>query len=132
MQQNPIYAQENVTQQVKTILVVEDDVAVGDFFVAAITQETPHQAYMVTNGLLALQTCTTHTIDLIILDYSLPFMNGIEFYDKLCALQGYTPPPVVMVSAHLPVNELAKRNVPSLRKPLELQNLLDTIEHMIR
>jgi DNA-binding response OmpR family regulator len=131
MQQDQIYSQSNVAEQVKTILVVEDDVAVGDFLVAAITQETHHRAYMVTNGLLALQACTSDMIDLIILDYNLPFMNGIQFYDQLRTLQTHIPP-VVMLSAYLPTDELAKRNLPSLRKPIELQHLLDTIERMVR
>ncbi|MGH2507090.1 MAG: response regulator [Ktedonobacteraceae bacterium] len=125
-------SQGNVAAQTKTILIVEDDVAVGTFLVTAITQETLHHAYVVNTGVQALRACATDAIDLIVLDYSLPLMNGIELYDKLCTLQGYRVPPVVMVSAHLPVSELAKRHLPSLRKPLELQNLLDTIERLLQ
>lgn len=132
IQKNQTFLRESVAEQTRTILIVEDDVAVGHFLVAAITQETPHYAYVVTNGSQALQACATDTIDLVILDYSLPHMNGIEFYDALHALQGANSPPVMMVSARLPIGELTKRNLPSLRKPLELQTFLDAIERMLQ
>ena len=131
MQQDFSVSQERVSRPARTILIVEDDVGVGNFLVAAIAQETPYRAYLVTNGPQALQACATNKIDLMILDYSLPQMNGIELYDKLYEIQGPDTPPVVMVSARLPIGELAKRNLLSLRKPLELQNFLDTIERML-
>lgn len=132
MQYNPVGFQGNVAAPAKTILIVEDDEAVGEFLVEAIAQETPYRVYLVTNGPQALQALTTDTINLIILDYSLPLMNGIELYDRIRALQGVHTPPVVMVSARLPISELVKRNLPGLRKPLELQDLLDTIERLLR
>lgn len=131
MQQNRALFQDSPCDQARTILIVEDDVGVGNFLVAAIAQETSHRAYLVTDGFQALQACATVSIDLLILDYSLPQMNGIEFYDKLKAQHGSNTPPVVMVSARLPGSELVKRNLPSLRKPLELQVFLDTIERML-
>ncbi len=131
MQQHFPASQECAHRQIRTILIVEDDEAVGDFLVAAIAQETPYHTCLVTNGPQALHVCATNKIDLMILDYSLPQMNGIELYDRLYDLQGSDIAPAVMVSARLPVSELAKRHLLSLRKPLELQNFLDTIERIL-
>lgn len=133
MQPDQTHSQGHTTTQAKTILIVEDDEAIGEFLVAVITEETPYHAYIVTNAYQALQTCTAQAIDLIILDYNLPLMNGLEFYDRLHALQGDHMPSVVMVSAYLPpTKELVQRNIPGLGKPLELQHLLDTIEHTLQ
>lgn len=132
MQLDQTHPQGYTTTQAKTILIVEDDEAIGEFLVTVITEETPYHAYIVENAYQALQTCTAQAIDLIILDYNLPLMNGLEFYDRLHALQGEHMPSVVMVSARLPSKELIQRNIPGLGKPLELQHLLDTIEHMLQ
>lgn len=131
MQQDQELPPERKSDESRTILIVEDDVGVGSFLVAAIAQETSYHAYLVTDAFQALKAFSTDKIDLMILDYSLPKMNGIELYDRLQTLQGSSVPPVVMISAHLPTNELAKRRLPSMRKPLELQHFLDTIEKML-
>ena len=44
---------------VKTILVVEDDTAIGSFLVEAIKQEASHQALLATDGYQALKWFTT-------------------------------------------------------------------------
>ena len=75
------------TAIVKTILVVEDDVGIGSFLTQAISQETPHQAMLVTDGFQALNAIRSIKPGLFILDYQLPRMNGIELYDKLHATQ---------------------------------------------
>ena len=61
---------------VKSILVVEDDSDIGLFLVQAISQETPHQALLVTDGFQALKAVASIKPNLFILDYWLPSMNG--------------------------------------------------------
>ena len=116
---------------IRTILVVEDDVGVGSFLVAAIRQETRHDARLVGDGVQALNALESSVIDLVILDYNLPQMNGLEVYDRLYSMQGSDAPPVVMISARLPIGELAKRHVMSMQKPLELDDFLDMIERLL-
>src|SRR2546423_12129119 len=67
---------------VKTILVVEDDTAIGSFLVEAIKQEAPHQALLTTDGYQALKIVDDIKPDLFLIDYSLPYMNGLELYHK--------------------------------------------------
>ena len=121
----------NGTIAVKSILVVEDDSDIGLFLVQAISQETPHQALLVTDGFQALKAIASIKPNLFILDYWLPSMNGIELYDRLHATRGLEDVPTIMISAQLPRRELHKRNIHSLNKPLELDEFLRLIERLL-
>lgn len=116
---------------VKTILVVEDDVGIGSFLAQAISQETNHQAMLVTDGFQAIKTVMDIKPDLFILDYQLPRMNGIELYDKLHATQGLEKVPAIVISARLPKQELDKRKIVGMNKPLELDEFLQTIDELL-
>jgi DNA-binding response OmpR family regulator len=114
--------------QVKTILVVEDDIYIGEVLVQAIIQETSFLAILVQNGDEALNTVKGIKPNLFILDYQLPRMNGIELYDELHANSDLENIPTLMISAQLPVKELKKRNIKGMNKPLDLDEFLQTIE----
>ena len=119
------------TATVKTILVVEDDVGIGSFLTQAITQETRHQAMLVTDGFQALNAITNIRPNLFILDYQLPRMNGIELYDKLHATRGLEEVPAILISARLPKLDIEKRKIVGMNKPLELDEFLHTIEELL-
>lgn len=116
---------------IKAILVVEDDADIGSFIVEAISQETPHHALLVTDGFQALKAVHELKPDLLILDYQLPHMNGIELYDRLDAIKGLEAPPTIVMSARLPAREIEKRKIVGMKKPFELQELLNTIEKLL-
>lgn len=116
---------------IKTILVVEDDVGIGSFLAQAISQETHHQALLVTDGFQALKTVMDIKPSLFILDYQLPRMNGIELYDKLHAIEGLDAVPAILISARLPKQEIDKRHIIGMSKPLELDEFLHTIEELL-
>jgi DNA-binding response OmpR family regulator len=114
--------------RVKTILVVEDDADIGDFIVQALTQETPHHPILVADGKQALDVTGKLIPDLFIIDYLLPHMTGIELYDILQSREECVAIPTIIISAHLPRQEIIKRKISGLKKPFELQGLLDTIQ----
>jgi DNA-binding response OmpR family regulator len=116
---------------VKTILVVEDDEDIGSFLVQAISQETTHHALLVSDGFQALKTIHELKPNLLIIDYQLPHMNGIELYDRLRAVKDLEAPPIIMMSARLPTHEIAKRKLVAMKKPFELQELLNSIEKLL-
>ncbi len=116
---------------IKAILVVEDDADIGSFIVEAISQETPHHALLVTDGFQALKAVHELKPDLLILDYQLPHMNGIELYDRLDAIKGLEALPTIVMSARLPAREIEKRKIVGMKKPFELQELLNTIEKLL-
>ncbi|MFL5654148.1 MAG: response regulator [Ktedonobacteraceae bacterium] len=116
---------------VKTILVVEDDTDIGMLIDAVISAETSYQTLWVTDGLQALKVVQDTKPDMFLLDYFLPLMDGIELYDRLHALKELETIPTVMMSARLPTKEIEKRKILGLRKPFELQELLDMIEGLL-
>ncbi len=115
---------------VKTILLVEDDVNIGEVLVQAITQETPYLAILVSDGFAALQIVKEIKPNLFILDYQLPQMNGIELYDQLHAIEELAHVPALMMSARLPHKELEKRKIISMNKPIDLDEFLQTIDEL--
>jgi len=116
---------------IKTVLIVEDDQDIGSFILRAILDETSHQAILVTDGQKALETIKSLKPNLLVLDYHLPRMNGIELYDHLRTHEELERVPVILMSARLPKNEARKRNMVCLEKPFELDTLLKTIEDLI-
>ena len=62
----------------KTILIVEDDAATGELLRLFLSEETPHQAILVSDGFQALNIIKNITPNLFLLDYRLPRMNGKE------------------------------------------------------
>ncbi len=116
---------------IKTILVVEDDTGIGTFLVQAISQETPYHALLVTDGDEALKAVESIKPSLFILDYQLPKIDGIELYDRLHETKELEDVPAIVISARLPRREIEKRHIVAMHKPLELDDLLHTIEKLL-
>lgn len=116
---------------VKTVLIVEDDESIGAFILRAILDETSHQAILVTDGPKAIETVKSLKPNLLVLDYHLPRMNGIELYDHLQENKELEHVPAILMSARLPKNEARKRKITCLEKPFELDALLKTIDELI-
>ncbi len=122
-----------VTEQTqKTVLIVEDDADIGFVLVQFIGQETPYHALLVTTGRDALRAVSTTTPSLLLLDYLLPGMNGIELYDQLQHMKGGRAIPAIMISATLPSSDIRQRDIVGMNKPFDIDDLLQTIEKMIR
>src|SRR5579863_7253181 len=83
----------------KTILLVEDDVNIGEVFLQAIVQETSYFGVLATSGQEALTIVKSIKPHLFILDYQLPRMNGLELYDALHTMKDFEGIPAVMMSA---------------------------------
>lgn len=115
----------------KMILLVEDDANIGEVLTQAINQETPYTALLVPDGLEALQAIKEIKPSLFILDYQLPYMNGIDLYDKLHAIEALVHVPAIMMSARLPQQELDKRQMLGMNKPIDLDEFLQTIEELL-
>jgi CheY-like chemotaxis protein len=66
-----------------------------------------------------------------VLDYQLPSMNGIELYDHLHPTRERAALLAIMLSAHLPIQELEKRKMVGLEKLIELSVLLEAVEQAL-
>ncbi len=114
-----------------TILIVEDDEGVGEFLQQAIDEQTPYQTTVVHDGLHALESARQIQPCLLLLDYRLPGMNGIEIYDRMQSMEETRGVPAIMMSTALPTEELQRRGIYQLRKPMDMGNVIRMITHAI-
>ena len=115
----------------KIILVVEGDADIGCFLLHLLEEEADYQVVLVTDGPQALSLAKTLQPSLFMLNYHLPHMNGIQLYDQLRTLEGLKAVPAIMLSASLPYDEVRVRGIVGLDKPIDINDLLDTIERLI-
>jgi DNA-binding NtrC family response regulator len=119
----------------KTILIVQDDAGIGSYLVQAISQETPYHPLLVTDSVRALEVIKHVKPNLLILDYRLPHMNGIELYDRLHSTIGLDGVLAIIMSASFPrdvlVNEIKERNLIAIEGPHDLDDLLNTLKKLL-
>lgn len=113
-----------------TILIVDDDISIGEFLQQLIEEETPYRSEHVLSAEAALQRIDETHPDLILLDYRLPGMDGLELYDLLKARHGRHVP-VIMMSGMMPVEEANKRQIFQLRKPMDIRSVMRMITHAL-
>ena len=121
----------NVENIIKTILLVEDDSIISELLIQMITQETNYGVFSVPDGLEALDLVKNIKPQLLILDYWLPFIHGIELYDRLHHTEGLEEVPAIMLSVNAPVKEINQRHMTYIKKPFDMPKLLDTINRLI-
>jgi len=115
-----------------TILIVEDDLDIGAVLVDLLTQETPYRVIHVVNAAQALDVAEHTHPSVGLLDYRLPGgMNGVELAERLRAIDGCAAIPLILMSAYLPAQDLKQRKLIGLKKPFELDHLLQTLEEVI-
>ena len=114
-----------------TILIVEDDEDLGKVLQQSIDELTPYQTTVVHDGPHALERVKHIQPCLLLLDYRLSGMNGLEVYDHLQSLEETRGVPAIMMSATLPTEELQRRGIYQLRKPINIGNVIRMITHAL-
>ncbi len=114
-----------------TILIVEDDADIAQFLQQLIEEETPYHTIVIDNGETALEEAPRIRPCLMLLDYRLPRLNGLELYDRLQHLETTRDIPAIMMSATLPEKELEQRGVYQLRKPMDIGGVIRMITHAL-
>jgi CheY-like chemotaxis protein len=91
-----------------------------------------YAAVAVGNGAEALDVIAQVTTDLVLLDYDLPGLNGIEVYDQLRERLGDAMPAVLFVSGSMPGEALAARGLTEqLSKPFDPEELLRRVTALL-
>jgi len=119
------------TLRSSSILIVEDDENVGEFLQQIIDEFTPYQTTVVNDGVDALERARQIQPCLLLLDYKLPGLNGLEIYDRLQSMEETRGVPTIMMSASLPVEELQRRGIYQLRKPMDIGNVIRMVTHAL-
>lgn len=115
----------------KTILVVEDDYDLRDV-VCDVLRDLGYVVLCAGDGREALAVLQARQrVDLILLDLMMPGMNGYQFRDRQLADAALAPIPVVVFTAGNEQRCNALGNVVYLRKPVELDDLVQTVRRFV-
>lgn len=117
----------------KTVLIVDDDRDIGDILQKIIIDQTNYRVVWIAESDLALNAASFMRPSLLLLDYMLPTMHGLDLYDRLQEIETMRGVPTVLISASaaLPFDELRSRGIYLLRKPFDLNDLLDIIATLL-
>src|SRR5437763_9375352 len=103
----------------KTVLIVDDDRDIGDILQKIILDQTDYKVIWIAESDLALNAASYLRPSLLLLDYMLPAMHGLELYDRLQEIENMRGVPTILMSASatLPFEELRERGIYLLKKP---------------
>jgi CheY-like chemotaxis protein len=126
-------SQDVLPPDARTILVVEDDRPVGEVIQLTLTEELSWHTLLVADPYEALDFANTVKVDLWIIDYLLPGMNGLELYDRLHARKALQDVPSILISASFSLHsrDLGERKLTVLDKPFDLNVLLETVKQIV-
>ena len=109
------------------ILIVEDEPA-DRIILGVILEEVGHEVYFASDGCHALKIYTKTSIDVVVTDLQMPYVDGLELIEALRALA--PDEPIIAVSGKGPhlLTESRKQGVyAALRKPVERHELLEAV-----
>lgn len=117
----------------KTILVIDDEIDLQQLVKIALGSRG-YKIETANNGLEGLAKLKTLKPHLIILDLNMPKMGGLEFYQKICDVNGQPRFPVFILSARANMTQLFKEfNISGfMTKPFEIDELLDEVDTIIQ
>jgi two-component system, response regulator, stage 0 sporulation protein F len=111
----------------RPILIVEDDAGVSTMLSMAL-EEANYAVQIAANGYEALEQIKRQRPRLILLDLRMPVMDGPTLLKALRA-DTQPPPPVIVMTAYREIDaEVERMNLPSIGKPMKLDELLLLIE----
>ena len=115
-----------------TLLVIEDEQVLARNM-ARFFEKAGHLVEVAHDGLVGLQAALRVQPDVVIVDFQLPGMDGLEVIRALRRQED--PPRIVMVTGHasvtLAVDAMKAGSMDLLTKPVSLQNLKDVVDRAL-
>ena len=119
----------------KLIAVVEDDQELARLFQEALQDTGTWRAVVLHDGFEALQHLPTLQADLILLDVSLPNLDGVSLYRMLRGHRATSQTPVLFVTAsyewQLRRQGIETDSTAILRKPFQMDDLLERVAGLL-
>jgi CheY-like chemotaxis protein len=117
----------------KVVLVVEDELAIGQLIADAISDEPGYCAIHVAGPTAALEATKHVTPDVMVIDVRLPGMSGFELYDQLQKDPRTSRVPVLFETASGAdaINEFRRRGIATyVRKPFDLNVIVGYVKRL--
>jgi DNA-binding response OmpR family regulator len=114
-----------------TVLVVEPDPDLAETFTLALQQELQACVLRASKAEQALRLVKTATPDLLLIEYELAYMNGLDLYEQLCADERLRRVPALLIDPDESSALRSSRRLWSLWKPFDFLELLNLIGQLL-
>jgi DNA-binding response OmpR family regulator len=114
----------------KKILVVDDEFDILTTWRLVLEMEG-YEVSTATNGRAAFDAARANRPDLVITDWMMPHMDGVELIHQLAASETLGKVPVILMSAAANAPLLAHPDARFHRKPFSIDQLLATVREVI-
>lgn len=124
-----------ITEKQFTVLYIEDNEASRKLLEFITTRREEVSLIFADSGKSGLDMAMARHPDLILVDLTLPDINGYDVLDKLRATPDTADIPVVAVSGDIPTSDQEYTNFEFdkyLPKPIELQPYYDTLDAFLK
>lgn len=122
------------TSKKRAVLIVDDEECIRECLGYAL-KERSFTVQFAENGKVALEKITQNKPDIIILDFAMPQMDGLQLCNELKRYRDKQNIPIIFLSAHKHIEEAIKdmpgAAVKYLEKPCDLKYLLEQIESLL-
>jgi len=118
----------------KKILVVDDSAVMRELISAAL-QTGGYRVLLANHGLAALQLAQEEDVDLVLTDWNMPTMDGLQLIRALRQLPAYSATPILVLTTE--TSSIDKDEARSagasgwLRKPIEPAVLLEVADSLL-
>jgi len=130
MQYTESYPLEKATAR-KCILIVENDDTHAALLREVISKGTSHHIFLASNAFAALKFVRHIIPQLLILNQSLPDMDGFELYTRLHMMKELHNVPTLMLGTQVPPTATDHCEMTRLNKPYDSDMLITAIEALI-
>jgi len=126
-------SQNVLSTKLKKILVIEDDISIGEVIQLILSQDTAYKPLVIDNPHKAVEIAKKLQPDLFIIDYHLSGIDGIHLYDEMHSSSELQTIPAIITTASLEshTQELEERGLVGLAKPFDMDDLLETVRQVL-
>jgi CheY-like chemotaxis protein len=118
----------------RTILIVEDSDD-ARYFMRLALEQLGYLIVEAENGAVAVEIAQRERPDIILMDLSLPILDGIEATEKIRASDGLRGVPIIAVTAHQEIDFRAEAKAAGfdayVTKPIDIDFLSDLIKGLL-
>ena len=125
----------NLTKYIPKILIVDDNAANVLLLEKMLKLSGYNDIKTLTDSRMVLDLYNIYKPDLILLDFRMPFMDGLEVIDSLNNIKDYSISPIIMISAENEKeyyeNAISKGAIDFITKPFNYNDIILKIKNAL-